>query len=49
MRARVRLPAVGQEALCVEVYALLSGYVHAGAAGTAGIGKEALAVRRRSA
>jgi hypothetical protein len=42
MNARDRARRVGQEALYVEVYALLSWYVHAGAAGTAGMGKEAL-------
>jgi len=42
MNARDRARSVGQEALYVEVYALLSWYVHAGAAGTAGIGRDAL-------
>ena len=42
MNARDRARSVGQEALYVEVYALLSWYVHAGAAGTAGMGKDAL-------
>jgi hypothetical protein len=42
MNARDRARSVGQEALYVEVYALLSWYVHAGAAGTAGMSKEAL-------
>jgi hypothetical protein len=37
-----RARRMGQEALYVEVYALLSWFVHAGAAGTAGMGKEAL-------
>jgi hypothetical protein len=40
--ARDRARHVGHEALYVEVYALLSWYVHAGAAGTAGLGKDAL-------
>ena len=42
MNARDRARSAGQEALYVEVYALLSWYVHAGAAGTAGMGKDAL-------
>jgi hypothetical protein len=40
--ARERARTAGEEALYVEVYALLSWYVHAGAAGTAGMSKEAL-------
>lgn len=42
MNARDRARHAGQESLYVEVYALLSWYVHAGAAGTAGMGKDAL-------
>jgi hypothetical protein len=42
MNARDRARSVKQEAVYVEVYALLSWYVHAGAAGTAGMGKDAL-------
>jgi hypothetical protein len=42
MNARDRARSAGQEALYVEVYALLSWYVHAGAAGTAGMSKDAL-------
>jgi hypothetical protein len=42
MNARDRARNTGHEALYVEVYALLSWYVHAGAAGTAGMGKGAL-------
>ena len=42
MHARDRARRAGQEARYVEVYALLSWYVHAGAAGTAGMGKDAL-------
>jgi hypothetical protein len=33
---------MGQEALYVEVYALLSWYVHAGATGTAGMSRDAI-------
>jgi hypothetical protein len=42
MNARDRARHAGEETLYVEVYALLSWYVHAGAAGTAGMGKDAL-------
>jgi hypothetical protein len=42
MNARHRARSTGQEALYVEVYALLSWYVHAGSTGTAGMGKDAL-------
>jgi hypothetical protein len=42
MNARDRARSAGEEALYVEVYALVSWYVHAGAAGTAGMGKDAL-------
>jgi hypothetical protein len=42
MNARDRARHVGQEALYVEVYALLSWYVHAGAAGTTGMSKDAI-------
>jgi hypothetical protein len=42
MNARDRARSAGQEALYVELYALLSWYVHAGAAGTAGMSKDAL-------
>lgn len=42
MNARDRARHAGEEALYVEVYALLSWYVHAGAAGTAGMSKDAL-------
>jgi hypothetical protein len=42
MNARDRARSTGQEAVYVEVYALLSWYVHAGAAGTAGMGEDAL-------
>jgi Family of unknown function (DUF5677) len=40
--ARARARSTGEEVLYVEVYALLSWYVHAGAAGTAGMSKDAL-------
>jgi Family of unknown function (DUF5677) len=40
--ARERAKILGKEAMYVEVYSLLSWYVHAGAAGTAGMSKEAL-------
>lgn len=40
--ARARARSTGEEALYVEVYALLSWYVHAGAAGTAGMSRDAL-------
>src|SRR5712692_3080294 len=39
---RERARSTGEEALYVEVYALLIWYVHAGAAGTAGMRKDAL-------
>lgn len=42
MNARDRARQVGQEALYVEVYALLSWYVHAGATGTAAWAKTRL-------
>jgi hypothetical protein len=42
MNTRARAQRAGQEALYMEAYALLSWYVHAGAAGTAGMGKDAL-------
>jgi hypothetical protein len=42
MNARARSRSVGEETLYVEVYALLSWYVHAGAAGTVGMSKDAL-------
>jgi len=42
MNARHRARSVGKEALYVEVYAMLSWFVHAGAVGTAEMGKDAL-------
>ena len=38
--ARERAKVLGQEAMYVEVYSLLSWYVHAGATGTAGMSKQ---------
>ena len=42
MNARERARNAGEEAVYVEVYALLSWYVHVGAAGTTGMSKDAL-------